>query len=535
MRKALTYIILTCILATVWTGCRRDEAVRSAKLSELDAMLERKDAFDADKEARISALRTEYLGETGDSGRFELSRELYEQYQAYQFDSASAYAGRMRVLAGALGDREAVARADMAQVFCLISAGFFKEAFDQAEKIDCSHLSAARRRERLELLVRLNYDAANFNYVQPYNISYLEQGHRYSCELLEMLGKGSADWHYYHANMLMKAGRFSESIAEFEPLAEAQSLGIQKKAVVTSCLSWMYHLTGDDAKSIDYGAEAAICDIQASTKETTALRMIADFLSQKGEIDRPARYVRESFEDATFYQARMRMIETGLVLPIIEQNRYDDLRMQRNFLLAVVGLVVLLVVIAAVILAYIREQNRKLNEARKLIEQRNAELEKSNALLVEANGIKAEYIGTSFYINAGFIEKMSNFNKMVERLLVTRQYDLLKRSVKEISISETRDRMYESFDSTFLKIFPTFINDYNALFDEPQESAQEGSLTTEQRIFALIRLGITETDRIAMFLNYSPHTINTYKTRVKNRSWVENDRFEAEIMKIGTR
>ncbi len=534
MRKTFTYIVVAGILAVVWTGCRRDEIVHSAKLSELDAMLERKDAFDADKEARIAVLRAGYLAQTEDSGRFELSRELYEQYQAYQFDSASAYAGRMHYWANALGDREAVARADMAQVFCLISAGFFKEAFDQVERIDVSKISFERRKEYLELLVRLYYDSANFNYVQPYNGSYLEQGHRYSGELLEMLEQGSADWHYYHANMLMKASRFTESIAEFESLAEDEGIGIQKRAVVTSCLSWMYHLAGDDAKAIDCGAEAAICDIQASTKETTALRMMADFLSQKGEIDRPARYVRESFEDATFYQARMRMIETGLVLPIIEQNRYDDLRTQRNFLLLVVGLVVLLVVIATVILAYIKEQNRKLNEARKLIEQRNAELEKSNALLVEANGIKAEYIGTTFYINASFIEKMSNFNKMVERLLITRQYDLLRRSVKEISISETRDRMYESFDSTFLKIFPTFINDYNALFDEPQESAQAGSLTTEQRIFALIRLGITETDRIAMFLNYSPHTINTYKTRVKNRSWVENDRFEAEIMKIGT-
>jgi len=194
-------------------------------------------------------------------------------------------------------------------------------------------------------------------------------------------------------------------------------------------------------------------------------------------------------------------------------------------------LVIALAAIAA--LWFFRRQNRRLHEAREGIEQRNRQLEEANARLAEANAIKVEYIGNSFYINSEFIEKMSQLYKMVDRMIVTRQYEELRRSLKESTINKERDLMYESFDTTFLKIFPTFVNDYNALFPDTEQVFPAHGLNPEMRIFALIRLGITETERIARFLDYSVHTINTYKTRVKNKSWVENERFEAEIMQIG--
>ncbi len=533
MRRSFSYILVLCIVSLLWTGCRRD-VVQSERLRQLDSALSKKKDYDKRKESGISDLRKEYFACGNGVESYALAKRLYEQYQAYQFDSASSYASRMRYWAQKNGDSVSIAQSDMAQVFCLISSGFFKEAFDEIDRIDEKILTGENRAEYLKLCIRLYYDAANFNDKQPYHDTYLRIGHHYSDALLALLPEDSAYWHYYQANKYMKASDFSRSIAEFEPLVSDDRISIHDKAIVTSCLSWMYRVLGEDEKAIDYAATAAIYDIRGSIKETTALRMLADLLSREGEIDRPARYARASLEDATFYQARMRMLETGVVLPIVEQNRFDDITRQRNTLLVAVALVVLFIAVVVGVLVFVKEKNRKLREARQIIEQRNRELEKSNALLLEANSIKTEYIGTSFYINASFIEKMSEFNKMVERMLSTHQYELLRRSLKESAISETRDRMFESFDHTFLKIFPSFINDYNALFKEPEDWAQDGRLTTEMRIFALIRLGITETDKIAMFLDYSPHTINTYKTRVKNRSWVENDKFESEIMKIGT-
>ena len=96
--------------------------------------------------------------------------------------------------------------------------------------------------------------------------------------------------------------------------------------------------------------------------------------------------------------------------------------------------------------------------------------------------------------------------------------------------------MYTDFDETFLKLFPNFVENYNLLFAPEDRTIPktEMSLTSEMRIFALIRLGITKPENIAKFLNYSVNTINTYKTRIKNKSSVPNDLFETKIMEIGS-
>ncbi|MBO5562483.1 MAG: helix-turn-helix transcriptional regulator [Bacteroidales bacterium] len=300
-------------------------------------------------------------------------------------------------------------------------------------------------------------------------------------------------------------------------------------------MGWLQHCLGQEDASIVSLCESAICDLKSSTKETTALRMLAEYLSRRGEVERPSRYVHESFDDANFYNARLRKLEVGAVLPIVEKNHYARLQRERNWLMVSIVLAIIIALAAFAAWLFIRRQNRRLHEARQTIEDRNRQLEEANAQLAEANEIKSEYIGNSFYLNSEFIDKMAQLYKMVDRMIVTRQYDELRRSLKESTIDKERDEMYASFDATFLKIFPTFVNDYNALFPETEQRYPSGGLTPEMRIFALIRLGISETERIAKFLDYSVHTINTYKTRVKNKSWVENDRFEAEIMQIGVR
>jgi putative regulatory protein susR len=153
--------------------------------------------------------------------------------------------------------------------------------------------------------------------------------------------------------------------------------------------------------------------------------------------------------------------------------------------------------------------------------------------LEEVNKIKDEYIGRSFYINSEYINKVEKLYRTIDRKLMTRRIEDLRSSLKESELIAERKSMFVDFDETFLKLFPHFIEKYNELFDDPDSKCLDPKqLTTEMRIFALIRLGITDSERIATFLNYSVHTINTYKTRVKNRSHIDNDKFEGYIMKI---
>ena len=153
---------------------------------------------------------------------------------------------------------------------------------------------------------------------------------------------------------------------------------------------------------------------------------------------------------------------------------------------------------------------------------------------MEADKIKTAYIGRSFYSNAEFIGKLEKVYLAIDRKITAKQYDDLRYTLKQSTLNSERESMYEAFDDTFLKLFPNFVERFNLLFDEADRKMppNDHSLTSEMRIFALIRLGISDSERIAKFLDYSVHTVNTYKTRIKNRSTADNDKFESLVMQI---
>ena len=245
--------------------------------------------------------------------------------------------------------------------------------------------------------------------------------------------------------------------------------------------------------------------------------------------------MRQSLANANFYGARQRVIEVSGILPIIEQDRFKIIQGQRNAI-AVAAIISVLFIIGLLMgWWFIRRQMKKLKKAQQTIANRNKELEAKNHQLEEVNNIKDEYIGRSFYINSEYINKVEKLYRTIDRKIAMRRYEELRSSLKESELVAERKSMFADFDETFLKLFPHFIEKYGKLFDEnDQKVLSDGpkQLTTEMRIFALIRLGINDSERIATFLNYSVHTINTYKTRVKNRSRVENDQFEQLIMDI---
>lgn len=530
MKQPLLVLILLC--SSLVAGWGHSKEVEE-KLRELDLTLERESGYDAQKEEKIGLLRGALRDAVDDSGLWDATYHLFQEYVSYKYDSAYNYALALGELAARSTIVDLTAEAQIAKVYCLINAGLYKEAFDTAATIPEAQLSARALLNYYRVMVRLYYSARGYALTDPYWEQYSTAGEYYSRKILESVPEGSRIWHEYNANLLMESRLFDEGIQEFSVLLADPELDLHSRAIYYSSMGWMQQCLGQEEEALLSICESAICDIKSSTKETTALRMLAEYLSLKGEVERPSRYVRASFDDANFYNARLRKLEVGAVLPLVEKNHYESLWKERTLLVISTILVLVIALAAIAALWFFRRQNRRLHEAREGIEQRNRQLEEANARLAEANAIKVEYIGNSFYINSEFIEKMSQLYKMVDRMIVTRQYEELRRSLKESTINKERDLMYESFDTTFLKIFPTFVNDYNALFPDTEQVFPAHGLNPEMRIFALIRLGITETERIARFLDYSVHTINTYKTRVKNKSWVENERFEAEIMQIG--
>lgn len=503
-------------------------------LNQLDYYLDNSQQFIDNKERIIKQWRTEYNCSTSGERRYEASIRLFDEYKSYKYDSAYTYAYRSLQLAERLDNKGYIAEAKNAIVFCLFSSGLFKEAFDIIKQIDTKDIPLATLIEYYSLYSRLYYDIADYNHETPFQSEYVRQGGIYTDSLLALLPESSMKWWYATGQRQMKERQYDACIHSFCTILQREDLDPHTEAIIASCLGWTYRLQGDQEKGAIYLCRAAIGDIRSATKETTALCVLAELLYDRDEVDRANRYIQLALADANFYNARHRKLSVGTILPIIQQERFDIVKKQRNTFIvsSILFSVLFLFLVAAVLIIY--KQVKKLAHSRRYIEERNNELLATNKKLSEATRIKDEYIGYSFYQNSEYLEKMENLYKTINRKIAARQFDELRNIFKVSSLNQERDNMYAAFDRTFLNLFPGFIAAYNALFPEKEQVKpdSDSTLTSEMRIFALIRLGINESERIAKFLNYSVHTINTYKTRVKNKSLVPNELFESRIMEI---
>lgn len=422
-----------------------------------------------------------------------------------------------------------------ALIFCLLSAGLYKEAFDEFQEINCQDVGLSYKQKYYSLAIRLNYAISDYNHSSPFYEKYVNAGNLFTDSILQQIPANSSERYYYEAQRQMKKREYAQSITAFENLLSNNSVNTHDKAIIHSCLGWMYWQNGNTDLGLKNLIESAKCDIKASVKETTALCGLGELLYNMGDIDRAKEYVQQSLNDANFYGARHRKIEINNILPIIEQDRYTLLQHQRNIVLIGGAIILLLVVALSLAFVVVSKHKKKLEDAQLQIAERNNRLTQINSQLQEVNKIKNEYIGNSFFQSSRFIDNMENIYKTVSIKIAARQYNDVGLYLKNTMIKEERNNMFNVFDKTFLRIFPNFIEQYNLLFPESERKYpdQTDTLTTEMRIFALIRLGVTESDKIAQFLNKSIHTINTYKTRIKNKSLIENEQFEARIMEIG--
>ncbi len=523
-------------------------------LARLDSCIQMKAQFDKQKEDKLQILKDNLKSTTDGNARYSVLYRLFAEYQSYNFDSAYHYARQAADQSVTLKNRSYQVEAGCAIVFCNLSAGLYKEAFDVMGMIDHDGVGEEYQQQYYMMWSRLYYDLANYNNSQPYEEEYVRKGNLYVDTLLQYVPEKSVYWYYAQAQRQMKSHDFAASTETFRKMLSLKA-DTHLQAIAYSCIGWNLWIEGKEDEAICNLAESAICDTRTSTKENTSTCSLANILYKRGDIRRAVSYAQSSLEDANFYGARHRKIQVGEILPIVEQDRYNLIERQRNLFILAIGIAVMFIIGLLAGTVIIRRQVRKLHKAQRTIDERNraleqtnqslmeaqrtisehnAALQKANDRLAEADKIKTMYIGKSFYSNAEYINKVEKLYKLVDRKITARQFEDLRSSLKESTLMAERRNMCADFDETFLKLFPDFVEKYNQLFDQKDRRLPEDdkSLTSEMRIFALIRLGVSDSERIANFLDYSVHTVNTYKTRVKNRSIVDNDTFEQRIMDI---
>ena len=546
---------LFAILILIPVFIQAKESKINAALKELDACIEKRASFEEIKKQRIKNLEGKfYRANVSLADRYQLSLALFSEYRSYKYDSAYTFAERMLGFAEKIKDPNFIAESKMNLAFSCVSAGLYKEASEISNSIDSSQLKTSCKADLYAFLSTLNIDMADF-VTEPYYTKYRQNSLNYCRNSISLFKKESPEWYMAKIRESQLDDKYPTAIVIAEKYLSARHPGLHDYAIVASTLGYFYQIRRDTTKAILYFSEAATADLQMATKETSAIRQLAELLYTRGDIQRAYSYAILALDDANFYNARQRKIEVGRVLPIIETGRFEIIKQQKDKLLIYAGIISILFVLFMVSWLIILKQKKRLNTARLLILKQNTDLLETNEQLTEVqtkirkqnmdlvqinerlkevHHIKDEYIGYFFSTNSAYIDKTEDFRRMVVRKIRNRQFDELLELSAATDLRKEREDMFDLFDQIFMKLFPDFVVRYNQLFKEEDRIyiKPDGMLTPEIRIFALIRLGITESERIAQFLDFSLSTVKNYKTKAKNRSFISNDVFEHKIMEI---
>lgn len=519
-------------------------------INALNQAIARSAVYDSAKLNHITVIKNELRKQEGSNNslarQYQLTYEIYEACKTFNYDSAFFYVNRMLAIGNQLNDPVKIIQAKVSLSFVLLSSGMFKETFELLNSININGAPDSIKAEYYTLLGRSYYDLSDYDGDAYHWSIYGGKGKAAIDSALAIFPPGSFAFEYYSGLRNLKSDNIEVAMQSLEALHARKDLTLHQLALVASTLSRIYSLKEQLPKATELLMEAAIADIKSSTKETIALFNLADLFYKKPDLKNAALYIEKANQDAVTYGARQRKAQINPLLQLIQNQKILSVEEQRKDLVhfAIFLSILLLVVIFFVVIiarqlksikaarAKLMEANQQLTEANQAKENYNLRLQKSNAQLLEADKIKEEYIGYFFNLDSELFLKVEKFRNSIDKKIAEGKLDDIRFVVNKFNLKEEKDDVLKSFDKVFLKLFPDFVSIFNSLFkEEDQVKLKDGQLlNTELRIFALIRMGITENEKIAQILGYSVNTIYTYKTKIKNKSIVANEEFEDRII-----
>ena len=507
------------------------------QIKELDQVLARKTFFMSQKSQRLDSLKVLRKDTLLPQNLFDINRLIYQEYKTYQYDSAYSYVSENLILARQMGRSDLEDRSKLDLAFIYTSSGLYKESIDVLRTINRNKLSAQDISDYHEYFSRVYLDLSRFVGADIFTEDYWQLGGAHLDSLLRV-SEG-----HHPAELFFKGQRkmFDEDLDSardlYHAFLESQEIYSQYFSMTAATLSYVYGVMGDRDMQRKYLAHSVISDTECAITENESLHSLALMLFDEGRTRKAYEYIQISLADANFYNARLRRVEIAKSQPVIESAFLSELARQRLRLYISLAFISLLFLVLVVVAYYLHHQMKELRKSRLIIEDTNQQLEVLNLDLLESNKIKEDYIGHFLDLCSQYIDKLEHFNQLVNRKIKVGQVDALFAMTESTNLVDMElAELLENFDRIFLKLYPDFVTCFNDLFDKADRIIlkRDELLNTELRIFALVRLGVNDSARIARFLRYAPNTVYTYRTKVKNKSRVNRDSFENEVMKIGS-
>jgi hypothetical protein len=497
--------------------------------NRLDSLTAIRDTFVKDRLIQIDKYKTQ-LKSSKNTDQFILLEHIYDEYKSFIYDSAFAYAVKLQDIAYHLGDPEKIVTSKMKLGFVLISSGLLNEGLDTLKTVRLKGLPKSLKLQYYYLMVRTCFDLADFAQNHFYGLRYADMAGAYVDSATALTPPDNADYLNAKGLKALHLRKMPEAKSYFEDLIQHQKLSDHQFAIVTSTLSYIYGYSGDSKRSKEMLIKAAIADTKSCTKEAIALVKLADLLYYKeGNVEEAYKYIKLAMDDANFYGARYRKMQAAAIFPVIEGERLAREEARRKMLL-LYSLIITISIVTIIGISYtIYKQNSKLKKAERIIMHANHQLH-------ESNRIKEEYLWYYFNSTADYIAKLEALKATIELKVISKKVEELRFTAENINIKRERNDLFHNFDKVFLKLFPDYTNVFNSLLTEGNKIVlKEGHLLNiEMRIFALIRLGIQDHEKIAKILGYSLTTIYTYKTRIKAKASVSSEEFDNKILSLST-
>ena len=546
MKRSLLYILFLLLPTTLSAGSKT-QLLRQ----KLDNLLEQRKTLIDNKNKDINRLKKNLTTSENTLKRLQTYEQLFEEYYVFQFDSAMTYLNKGIKLAKETQNTYYYNSNTISKAELLSIGGLYSEAIHEIEQVDTTVLDKAQHFEYYFSLFRIHTYWADFCNDKTYTPTHRLKAQEYLKKAMPFCDETAKTYEYY-------LGEYAVFVLNNPQAARAhyvkaiKQLPQNSRFYAMSCfaLSGSYGNEGNTEKQEEFLLLSSIADIENCTMENFALQNLAMYIFEhnKDELDLAQQYIQTALEDAHFYNNRLRIIEISSKLPVIVSSYQQTLNQRNKVQMTAIIVISLLLLFLLSAVFYIVKQtkrlslqqqelqknNNQLSELNRQQKELNTQLHDLNALLVDTNRKRERLAKLYIDLCAKYIARLKKQQTLVKRKIKANQTtELLSQLSSERLSEEDAATFLSRFDKAFLDLYPDFTEELNSLL-LPEGQIQNKStdeLTTEQRIMALIRLGVKESAEIADLLFYSPQTIYNYRSVLKGKA-INKETFEEEVMKL---
>lgn len=546
MKRSLLYILFLLLPTTLSAGSKTQQLRQ-----KLDNLLEQRNALIDNKNKDINRLKKNLTTSENTLKRLQTYEQLFEEYYVFQFDSAMTYLNKGIKLAKETQNTYYYNSNTISKAELLSIGGLYNEAIHEIEQVDTTVLDKAQHFEYYFSLFRIHTYWADFCNDKTYTPTHRLKAQEYLKKAMPFCDETDKTYEYYLGEYAVFVLNNPQT-ARSHYIKAIKQLPQNSRFYAMSCfaLSGSYGNEGNTEKQEEFLLLSSIADIENCTMENFALQNLAMYIFEhnKDELDLAQQYIQTALEDAHFYNNRLRIIEISSKLPVIVSSYQQTLNQRNKVQMTAIIVISLLLLFLLSAVFYIVKQtkrlslqqqelqknNNQLSELNRQQKELNTQLHGLNALLVDTNRKRERLAKLYIDLCAKYIARLKKQQTLVKRKIKANQTtELLSQLSSERLSEEDAATFLSRFDKAFLDLYPDFTEELNSLLlpEGLIQNKNTDELTTEQRIMALIRLGVKESAEIADLLFYSPQTIYNYRSVLKGKA-INKETFEEEVMKL---